>query len=211
MNEIEHYCYLKVADKPIPISLPVFRLTKETGIAVLAAGLGIMIGFLTALLSGTSAQEAWSIIHFLQIALFLPLMIKDMDVRFKDFIVANALFALSSYSLSPKNVESLFIGNLAFEQPDEYLRDLGWSSGSTLVNSYLLIIFVIFCSIGIVTLKLIAQLLYRSRSNKTSMFNRILLKISGLSPLAIFIRIMFETYMITCLMAISELKYYFTN
>ena len=176
-----------------------------------AAGLGIMIGFLAALFSGTSAQDAWSIIHFLQMVLFLPLMIKDMSDSIRDLIVSNAAFALSSYSLPISSVKSLFIGDLAFDQPDKYLNDLGWSSGSTFVNSYLLIMFVILYCVAIITLKLIAQLLYRSISSKTSMFISILLKISRLSPLAIFVRIMFETYMITCLMAISELKYYFTN
>lgn len=211
LDRDRHSCSLQIGGRPIPIPQAVYRLTVEVAIAQAAAGLGVMIGFLTALVTGTSSQDAWSIVHYLQIIMFLPLMINTMDGRLRDLIVSNAFFALSSYSLPAESVESLFIRNLAFEQPDEYLGDIGWSSGSTLVNSYLLIVFVIFYFIVIVTLKLIAQLLYRSISSKTSMFDQILLKVSRMSPLAMLARIMFEVYMITCLMAVSELKYYFTN
>ena len=76
-----------------------------------------------------------------------------MNRKVKEFIVSNAIFVLSVYSLPVQDVKEIpLIKDLSFDQPDEYLRILGWTSGSSLVNNLLLfieligiLIFHLFC------------------------------------------------------------------
>lgn len=72
-----------------------------------------------------------------------------MSRKVEEFIVSNAIFVISVYSLPIQDVKEMpLIKDLSFDQPDNYLRILGWTSGSSLVNNLLLFIGLI----GILTL-----------------------------------------------------------
>ena len=119
---------------------PVYEPTTSTVIVQAAAGTGASLGFLSALLSGTSAQDSWNIIHIMQLILTLPLIARFIK-KAKEFIVSNAFSALSIYFVPIKVIESTpLIRDLSFNQPDKYLSSLGISSGSTLVNNLVLIL-----------------------------------------------------------------------
>ena len=88
-------------------------------------------------------------IYFQQIILILPLVSIHMSRKVEEFIVSNAIFVISVYSLPIQDVKEMpLIKDLSFDQPDNYLRILGWTSGSSLVNNLLLFIGLI----GILTL-----------------------------------------------------------
>ena len=88
--------------------------------------IGIGLGILGMLLCGTSAQDAWAIINFLQVVLLLPLVVKSMSKTVQDFIVSNAFSALSVYYLPVEIIKSIpVMKDLSFDQPNEYLRALG--------------------------------------------------------------------------------------
>ena len=103
-------------------------------------GIGAILGLLSALLGDNSAQDTWSIVHFMQLVMILPLVAKFMKGKAEEFIVANALSTLSIYPLPIETIESIpLIRDLSFDQPDEYLRNLGLLSGSTFVNNFILL------------------------------------------------------------------------
>ena len=67
-----------------------------------------------------------------------------MNKKVKNFVVSNSFAALSAYSLPLGDLKSSpLIKDLSFDQPDEYLRTLGWSSGSTVINNLLLILVIL--------------------------------------------------------------------
>ena len=73
---------------------PIYDSTPITSIAQAVTGTGILVGFAVALVTRTWAQDAWTIIHFLQLVLILPLIAKAMSYKVKEFIVSNAFTAL---------------------------------------------------------------------------------------------------------------------
>ena len=129
------------------------RSTLNMKIARIAAGIVVCVGFILALFFGTSAQDSWAIIRFLQSVLILPLIAISINQKVQDFIVSNALVGLSMYILPLPIVKSIpLLKDLSFDQPDLYLKSLGLSSGSTLVNNFMLLI--IISVIGIIHLTL---------------------------------------------------------
>ena len=69
---------------------PVYESTASTTMIQIVTGLGIMFGILSVVFCGTSAQDTWAIINFLQVILVLPLIVKSMSETTQDFIVSNA-------------------------------------------------------------------------------------------------------------------------
>ena len=180
---------------------PIYESAASTTMAQVITFIGIFVGLTTALLSATPAQDAWAIIHFLQLILVLPLVAISMNNKVKDFIVSNAFAALSVYILPLKAVKSnSLIKDLSFYQPDEYLRSLGWSSGSTLVNNFMLLI--IISVLGIIHL-----VLYLIK-NKQSKYQSMVVKIYKFFTLTFYIRTAIELFMFNTLMIVSEFKHY---
>ena len=145
----------KTEHEPIkePKKEPKQRSTLNMKIARIAAGIAVCIGFILALFFGTSAQDSWAIIRFLQSVLILPVIAISINQKVQDFIVSNALVGLSMYTLPLPIVKSIpLLKDLSFDQPDLYLKSLGLSSGSTLVNNFMLLI--IISVIGIIHLTL---------------------------------------------------------
>ena len=106
----------------VPFNELPYDSTKEITLARSVTGIGIILGFLIAFVSGTSAQDSWSIINFLQLVLVLPLIALTMASWVREFIISNMFAALSIYVLPMPNA-SIFslLKNLSFHQPDEYL------------------------------------------------------------------------------------------
>ena len=169
--------------------------------AQVIALLGICIGLITALFSTAPAQDAWAIVHFLQLVLILPLVAISMNSEVKDFIVSNAFAALSVYILPLTAVKSnSLIKDLSFYQPDEYLRSLGWSSGSTFVNNFMLLMILLVIGVIHFVLYLI--------KNKESKYKSMVLKIYKFFMLTFYIRAAIELFMFNALMIFSEFKHY---
>ena len=75
----------------------------------------------------------------MQLILVFPLIPKSMSGKVQNFIASNAFSALSFYFVPSKIIDSTpLIKDLSFDQPNKYLRVLGWSSGSTLINNLVL-------------------------------------------------------------------------
>ena len=129
---------------------------------------------------------------------------KFIDDKVKDFIVSNAIAALSIYILPKRVGYSLpLIKDLTFDQPDEYLKSLGWPSGSALVNNLMLLTIVLVISI-------IHLVIYFVRK-KQCRGNWIILKVYKFFTLTLYLRIAIEVYLFTVLMLLSEIKYYIKN
>ena len=123
---------------------PTYNDTASTVTAQVATGAGAGLGFLSALVTNTSPQDVWAIIHLMQIVLLFPLIAKSMSKAVQNFIASNSFAALCIYFVPVEIIKSTpVIKDISFDQPDEYLRVLGWSSGSTLVNN---IVFLIILS-----------------------------------------------------------------
>ena len=166
------------------------------------------MGILGALICGTSAQDAWAIVNFLQIILLLPLAVKSMDKTAQDFVVSNAFSALSVYYLPIEALKSMpVIKNLSFDQPDEYLRTLGWPSGSTVINNMVLLMILY----GLAIFHILSCLFYRSTKNEETKFSAIVKKAYRLFNYTLYIRSLIVIYMFTMLMVFSEIKYYYKN
>ena len=171
-------------------------------------GIGAILGLLSALLGGNSAQDTWSIVHFMQLVMILPLVAKFMKGKAEEFIVANAFSTLSIYPLPIETIESIpLIRDLSFDQPDEYLRNLGLSSGSTFVNNFILLSILFILAI----VHFLSCLLYLWTRNKEGKFSSMVLKVYRFFTFTFYIRIFILIYMFTLLMVVSEIKYYVEN
>ena len=93
--------------------------------------------------------------------------------------------------------------DLSFDQPDEYLKKLGWSSGSSLVNNLILIMVLIV--FGIV------HLILYFINNKQHKCSSTIRKIYKLFTFTLYIRIAIQVCMFNTLMVVSEIKYYVKN
>ena len=140
--------------------------------------------------------------------MILPLVSIHMNRKVKEFIVSNAIFVLSVYSLPIQDVKEMpLIKDLSFDQPDEYLRILGWTSGSSLVNNLLLL----FELIGILILHLICMYLNKRVKNRDDCFKFLVSKVYGFFNFTIYIWIFIDIYMLSFVMFFSEIKYYIKN
>ena len=120
--------------------------------AQVLAGAGIILAFLTSYCTATSAQDAWSIIHFLQLVLILPFIAKEMSVNLQAFFAFNAFAALSADSLFSVIGKYLpLMKNLSYGQPYEYLKILNVSSGSVVINNFLILVILLIYSIARLT------------------------------------------------------------
>ena len=150
------------------------------------SGVGICIAFTVALVSGTSAQSAWATVHFLQLIVILPLVAISMSSKVSDFIVSLSYTGFSTYSLSSCAIKSLpLLKNLSFDQPDEYLNQLGWQSGSGFVNNLILFMVVIF----LVIIHLLTLIIYCFTKNKETKLNKVVVKVYRFFTFAVYIRI----------------------
>ena len=166
------------------------------------------MGISGALICGTSAQDAWAIVNFLQVILLLPLAVKSMDKTAQDFVVSNAFSAFSVYYLPVEALKSMpVIKNISFDQPDEYLRVLGWPSGSTVVNNMVLLMILY----GLAIFHILTCLFYRPTKNEETKFSAIVKKAYRLFNYTLYIRSLIVIYMFTILMVFSEIKYYYKN
>ena len=171
-------------------------------------GIGIGVGLLGMLFCGTSAQDAWAIISFLQVVLLLPLVVKSMSKTVQDFIVSNAFAALSVYYLPVQAIKSIpWIKDLSFDQQDEYLRVLGWHSGSTVVNNIILLMILFVLAI----FHALFCVLYYCTNNSESRCSTKIKKVYKFFTFTVYIRIVVMIYMLVLLLAISEIKFYYKN
>ena len=187
---------------------PVYKSTASITIVQIATGLGIVLGILRAMFSGASPQDAWTIINFLQVIIVLPLAVKSMTKMTQDFIVSNAFSALSVYYLPVEAIKSTpLVRNLSFDQPDSYLRALGWPSGSTLVNNIVLLIILFVTAI----FHVLFCLLYCLTKAKDSKCSIMIKKTYRFLTFTFYIRIFIIAYMLIMLLAVSEIKNYYKN
>ena len=150
------------------------------------SGVGICIAFTVALVSGTSTQSAWTTVHFLQLIVILPLVAISMSRKVSDFIVSLSYTGFSTYSLSSCAIKSLpLLKNLSFDQPDEYLDQLGWQSGSSFINNLILFMVVIF----LVMIHLLTLIIYCFTKNKETRLSKVVVKVYRFFTFAVYIRI----------------------
>ena len=126
----------------------------------------------------------------------------------QNFIVSNSFAALCIYLVPVDVIKSTpVIKNISFDQPDMYLRVLGWSSGSTLVNN---IAFLIMLSmVGIC--HLLFCLFFNLTKQKENKCSSILSSIYRYFTFDLYIRVFIELYLFTVLMIASEIKFYIKN
>ena len=182
---------------------PIYDATELTVVTQVFVSLGICIGIASVFIAGTSLQGVWSIVHFLQLILLLPLVAISMSKNVKEFIASNAYAALAVYPLSSAKSIPLF-KDLSFDQPDEYLKILGWSSGSTLVNNIILLMILIVLAI-FHSLSCLLNHKLRSEEGRLSFTSS---KVYRFLTFAVYIRTFIEIYMFTALMIFSEIKYF---
>ena len=111
----------------------------------------------------------------------------------------------------------IFIGDLGefdtgfgnefdFQQPNEYLEDLGMQSGSVLANNMVSMIVLA----GLVILHFAIVLIYSSTRNQENGFcNKVFKKLFNVFTFTLYIRIAIESFTFTLLMSVSEIKFYF--
>ena len=104
----------------------------------------LIIELTSTFLQGGSSTGIWMIIHTMQMILILPLMAKFMSNKVKNFIISNVYTSFSFNLYNLKLGEILHIQDLEFDQPNEYVSDLGMQSGSTFINYILLFLLFIF-------------------------------------------------------------------
>ena len=187
---------------------PTYNVTSSTVIVQVAAGASVSLGVLNAIVGNPSTQSIWSIVDVMQIILMLPLIVKSMNYDVQNFILSNAFAAFSVYLMPLKVIKSMpLIKDLSFDQPDEYLRILGWSSGSALVNN-LVLLMILFLLAIVHTLLCLLHYLTKNKEGKCS---SIILKAYRFFTFSVYIRIFIELYLFTVVMFASEVKYYIKN
>ena len=99
------------------------------------------------------------------------------------------------------------ISNLSFNQQNQYLRLLGWSSGSTFVNN---IVFVMVLCV-IVIVHIVFCLLYCITKSRGGRFSSIVSGTYRFFTFTIYIRIFIEVFMFIFLMIVCEYRFYTQN
>ena len=99
------------------------------------------------------------------------------------------------------------IRHLSFDQPDEYLRTLGWPSGSTLVNNIVLLVILLMITIFHVLFCLLNKLTKDKQSKCSTMVK----KTYRFLTFTLYIRIFILAYMFVMLLAAFEIKNYYKN
>ena len=127
-----------------------------------------------------------------------------MDNKVREFITSNAFTAFLIYVLPAKFIKSVpILRKLSFDQPDEYLEKLGWPSGSSLVNNFMLMMVLLVFGI--------AHLILYFVRNKQHRCSSLIMKIYKSFTLTIYIRFSIEVYMFIAIVTVSEFKYYAKN
>ena len=99
------------------------------------------------------------------------------------------------------------IRDLSFDQPDEYLRALGWPSGSTLVNNIVLLVILFVIAI----FHVLSCLLYKLTKDRQSKCSVMVKKTYRFLTFTLYIRIFIVAYMLIMLLVVSEIRSYYKN
>ena len=161
--------------------------------------LGILLGFINGLLFVKSfLQDAWSIIHQMQMMLLLTLINGNAEY-YAGKLILDCSFSAFSIFLFPVEMFKSFplIRHLYTVEPDQHLLDLGVTTGSTVVSC----IFLVLVLSTLVLVHLSALKLFQGQRSDT--LKRLIPKM--------YSRVFIETFIFVMIASMFEIKNYNKN
>ena len=161
--------------------------------------LGILLGFFNGLLFVKSfLQDAWSIIHQMQMMLLLTLINGNAEY-YAGKLILDCSFSAFSIFLFPVEMFKSFplIRHLYTVEPDQHLLDLGVTTGSTVVSC----IFLVLVLSTLVLVHLSALKLFQGQRSDT--LKRLIPKM--------YSRVFIETFIFVMIASMFEIKNYNKN
>ena len=134
-------------------------------IVFIALSLSILLGFVNGLLfDKLFLQDAWTIIHQMQMMLLLSLINANVKPYVIDLIIQCSFSALSIFLFPVKIFRSFpLIKQLYTVEPDQHLMNLGVTTGSTILSC----IFLISILFILVLVHLLALKLFQGQRSET--------------------------------------------
>ncbi|CAI2380967.1 unnamed protein product [Moneuplotes crassus] len=155
-------------------------------------------------LSFTSVNSIFCMMNSLQLAILLPLVPEYFSLKVLDFLNGMGFAMLSLDFIHLKDIP--FIKTITnwvrYPQTDEYLEDIGMSSGSSLVNYFSLISFTILLVICHICVYLFTKCARKSEREKCKKFFN---KLFEFFTFNIYIRTFIQAFMFTILCTFSEM------
>jgi hypothetical protein len=170
-------------------------------------GIGVGASIVSAALTTTSPQGAFSMINQFQMLLLLPLIGAYIPLEVIYFIVGMD-FALFSFDFIPYT-EAPGISHLALflnvDQRNEYLQTIGFKSESSLMNN----MSILFTIILTILLHGVIYLCYRRVKDLSDpkWYHRLTTKTFEGFTLSVYIRMILEAFLFISISSFSEIKY----
>ncbi|CAI2380784.1 unnamed protein product [Moneuplotes crassus] len=175
-----------------------------TQIVIAFIGASMIIATISSALSFTSINSIFCMMNSLQLTILLPLVPEYFSIKVLNFLNGMGFAMLSFDFIQLKDIP--FIKTITnwvkYPQTNEYLKDIGMSSGSSLVNYFSLITFIILLIICHICVYLFTKCARKSEHEKcTKFFN----KLFEFFTFNIYIRIFIQAFVFTMLCIFSEI------
>ena len=185
----------KIYYTPISKAHAHYKMIKP--IVQLALGLGILIGFFNGLLFAKPfLQDAWTIIHQMQMILLLSLVDRYIPYYVEQLILQCSFSALSLFLFPVKILKSVPLFKALYPlEPDQALVNLGVTTGSTILSC----IFLLFLLLALIMIHLFILSVCKGNTCKT---------LKKYIPKA-YPRIFIETFIFVMIASMFEFKNFY--
>ncbi|CAI2380929.1 unnamed protein product [Moneuplotes crassus] len=176
--------------------------TAQTATAFM--GVGMIIAAASSALSFTSINSIFCMMNSLQLVILLPLVPEYFSIKVMDFLDGMGFAMLSFDFIQLEDIPFVkTIKNwVEYPQTDEYLEDIGMSSGSSIVNYISFISFIILLVIGHICVYLLIKCARRSEHEGCKKFFN---KLFEFFTFNIYIRTFIQSFTFTILCTFSEI------
>ncbi|CAI2380942.1 unnamed protein product [Moneuplotes crassus] len=167
-------------------------------------GASMIIAAASSALSFTSVNSIFCMMNSLQLAILLPLVPEYFSLKVLDFLngMGFAMLSLDFIHLKDIPFVKTITNWVKYPQTDEYLEEIGMSSGSSLVNYFSLISLTILLVICHICVYLFTKCARKSEREKCKKFFN---KLFEFFTFNIYIRTFIQAFMFTILCTFSEM------
>jgi hypothetical protein len=171
-------------------------------------GLGVAVNILNSIAGDASHRSTLSMINTVQLLLLLPLIGKYLPIAVYDFIVSMSFSLFNFNFLKTDEIANSLTKNLDFEQQNVYLNDIGFESGSSIINAISLALAGILIPVIHTSFYLINWLYNKSKDPESLYFYNLFRKLYLMFMLDVYVGFIFEVFLFLLLMCLSSFNQY---
>ncbi|CAI2380802.1 unnamed protein product [Moneuplotes crassus] len=167
-------------------------------------GASMIIASASSALSFTSINSIFCMMNSLQLAMLLPLVPEYFSLKVIDFLngMGFAMFSFDFIHLKDIPVVKIITNWVKYPQTDEYLEDIGMSSGSSIVNYFSFIFLTILLVLSHICVYILTKWARKSEKERCKKFFN---KLFEFFTFNIYIRTFIQAFVFTILCTFSEI------